>query len=86
MIRAMNAERLKAKQAPLKDAYTAFGLDIRGGKAVVEGDLDLRGTLGVAKDAPVGFSAIRLRFDIDSDAAQRAGHQRVPGEAGLDFR
>jgi uncharacterized OsmC-like protein len=35
-----------------------------------EGDLDVRGTLGVAKDAPVGFAGIRLRFDIDSDAPQ----------------
>ena len=34
-----------------------------------EGDLDFRGTLGVAKDAPVGFRAIRLRFELDSDAA-----------------
>ena len=35
-----------------------------------EGDLDFRGTLGVAKDAPVGFRAIRLRFDLDTDAPQ----------------
>jgi len=48
---------------------TAFGLEIRGGKVSVEGDLDFRGTLGVAKDAPVGFKAIRLKFDIDSDAS-----------------
>jgi uncharacterized OsmC-like protein len=34
-----------------------------------EGDLDFRGTLGVARDAPVGFRAIRLRFELDSDAA-----------------
>jgi uncharacterized OsmC-like protein len=33
-----------------------------------EGDLDFRGTLGVAKDVPVGFQAIRVRFDLDSDA------------------
>jgi len=35
-----------------------------------EGDLDFRGTLGVAKDAPVGFAKIRLRFDLDTDAPQ----------------
>ena len=35
-----------------------------------EGDLDFRGTLGVAKDAPVGFAQIRLRFDVDTDAPQ----------------
>ena len=35
-----------------------------------EGELDFRGTLGVAKDAPVGFREIRLRFDLDTDAAQ----------------
>ena len=35
-----------------------------------EGDLDFRGTLGVAKDAPVGFAQIRLRFDLDTDAPQ----------------
>ncbi len=46
----------------------AFGLEIRGGKVVVEGDLDFRGTLGVAKDCPVGFKAIRLRFEVESDS------------------
>ena len=35
-----------------------------------EGDLDFRGTLGVAKDAPVGFREIRLRFDLDTEAPQ----------------
>jgi len=35
-----------------------------------EGDLDFRGTLGVVKDAPVGFCGIRLRFDLDTDAPQ----------------
>jgi uncharacterized OsmC-like protein len=47
----------------------ATALDFKLGKAVVtaEGDLDFRGTLGVAKEAPVGFAAIRLAFDLDSD-------------------
>src|ERR671937_999293 len=47
---------------------TAIGVDVRAGSVHAEGDLDFRGTLGVAKDAPVGFKAIRLRFRIDSDA------------------
>lgn len=54
----------------LRAVATAFGLDLRSGKVVAEGDLDFRGTLGVAKDAPVGFREIRLKFDIDSDADQ----------------
>jgi uncharacterized OsmC-like protein len=47
----------------------AMGLDARHIEVVVEGDLDLRGTLGVDREAPVGFSAIRLRFDIDAPGA-----------------
>jgi uncharacterized OsmC-like protein len=47
---------------------TALGLDVRGGTVTAEGDLDFRGTLGVSKEAPVGFQAIRLRFDLDTDA------------------
>jgi uncharacterized OsmC-like protein len=52
----------------------AMGIAIRNARVIVEGDLDFRGTLGVAKDAPVGFSAIRMRFEFDSDASaeQRA--------------
>ena len=50
----------------------ATALEFRLGRAVVEaeGDLDFRGTLGVAKDAPVGFRAIRLSFDLDTDEPQ----------------
>lgn len=50
----------------------ATALEFRLGKAAVEaeGDLDFRGTLGVAKDAPVGFRAIRLKFDLDTDEPQ----------------
>ncbi len=47
---------------------TTLGIAVRSGTVHVEGDLDFRGTLAVAKDAPVGFTAIRIRFDIDSDA------------------
>jgi len=48
---------------------TALEIPLRSGKVLVEGDLDFRGTLGVAKDAPVGFNDIRLRFELDSDAS-----------------
>ena len=47
---------------------TALGIHLRDAKLAAEGDLDFRGTLGVAKDAPVGFRDIRLRFELDTDA------------------
>ena len=50
----------------LKAVATAIGFDLKGGSVSAEGDLDFRGTLGVAKDAPVGFGQIRLRFDLDT--------------------
>jgi uncharacterized OsmC-like protein len=43
---------------------------LRDAKLTAEGDLDFRGTLGVAKDAPVGFREIRLKFVLDSDASE----------------
>jgi uncharacterized OsmC-like protein len=52
----------------VKTVATALALPLRGGTVSAEGDLDFRGTLGVAKDAPVGFQAIRLRFALDLDA------------------
>ncbi len=52
----------------LRAVATALSLPVRGGRIMAEGDLDFRGTLGVAKEAPVGFTAIRLRFDLDTDA------------------
>ena len=52
----------------LNAVATALGIDLRDGKVVAEGDLDFRGTLGVAKEAPVGFREIRLRFELDTDA------------------
>jgi uncharacterized OsmC-like protein len=54
----------------LKAVSTALEIPLRGASVSAEGDLDFRGTLGVAKDAPVGFAAIRLRFDVDADAGQ----------------
>ena len=52
----------------LKAVATAIGIELRDARIIAEGDLDFRGTLGVAKDAPVGFREIRLRFDLDTDA------------------
>jgi uncharacterized OsmC-like protein len=54
----------------LKAVATALGVNLRSGEVAAEGDLDFRGTLGVAKDAPVGFSDIRLTFTLDTDAQQ----------------
>ena len=54
----------------LKAVATALDVPLRGGVVSAEGDLDFRGTLGVDKQARVGFSTIRLRFDLDSDASQ----------------
>jgi len=54
----------------LRAVATAIGVNLKDAKVTAEGDLDFRGTLGVAKDAPVGFRAIRLRFDLDTDAPE----------------
>ena len=53
----------------LASVATAFGVVLRDAVVRAEGDLDFRGTLGVAKDAPVGFQKIRLHFELDTDAA-----------------
>jgi uncharacterized OsmC-like protein len=54
----------------LKAVATALAIPLKSGIVSAEGDLDFRGTLGVAKDAPVGFRQIRLCFDIGTDAPQ----------------
>ena len=54
----------------LKAVATALDIKLKSGHVSAEGDLDFRGTLGVAKDAPVGFAQIRLRFDVDTDEPQ----------------
>jgi uncharacterized OsmC-like protein len=54
----------------VKAVATALDIPLKAGTVSAEGELDFRGTLGVAKDAPVGFREIRLRFDLDTDAAQ----------------
>jgi uncharacterized OsmC-like protein len=58
----------------LRAVATALGLPLEGGTVRAEGDLDFRGTLGVSRDAPVGFRAIRLRFELatTADAGQVA--------------
>jgi len=52
----------------LRSVAVNRGLEV-GGRVLAEGDLDFRGTLGVDRDTPVGFTAIRLRFELDSDAS-----------------
>jgi uncharacterized OsmC-like protein len=55
----------------LKAVATALSVSIKENTTITaEGDLDFRGTLGVAKDAPVGFRDIRLKFELDSDASE----------------
>jgi len=54
----------------LKAVATAIDIPLKSGTVSAEGDLDFRGTLGVAKDAPVGFAQINLRFEVDSDVPQ----------------
>jgi uncharacterized OsmC-like protein len=53
----------------LSAVATALAIPVRGGEVRAEGDLDFRGTLGVSKEAPVGFRSIRLRFVLDTDAS-----------------
>ena len=53
----------------LNAVATAIGVELRDATIRAEGDLDFRGTLGVSKDAPVGFQSIRLQFDLDCDAS-----------------
>src|SRR5215207_5981492 len=54
----------------LKAVSIALAIPLKSGTVSAEGDLDFRGTLGVDKEAPVGFRQIRLRFDIETDAPQ----------------
>jgi uncharacterized OsmC-like protein len=54
----------------IKAVSTALGIALISGTVSAEGDLDFRGTLGVDKEAPVGFREIRLRFDLDTDVPQ----------------
>jgi uncharacterized OsmC-like protein len=54
----------------LRAVATALGISLREATTRAEGDLDFRGTLGVSKDVPVGFTQIRLNFDLDTDATE----------------
>ena len=53
----------------LRAVATSLGIEVAGGTVRAEGDLDFRGTLAVAKDAPVGFTSIRLSFELDTGAS-----------------
>jgi len=52
----------------LQSVATAWGVELRHARITAEGDVDLRGTLAISKDVPVGFKEIRVRFEIDADA------------------
>ncbi len=54
----------------LRAVATSLEIAIASGSVHVEGDLDFRGTLGVDRDAPVGFRSIRVRFDLETDVAE----------------
>src|ERR1700709_2260597 len=54
----------------LRAVATSLGMDGQGGKVLAEGDLDFRGTLGVDKEAPVGFKDVRLNFELETDAGE----------------
>ena len=54
----------------MKAVAIALDIPLKSASVSAEGDLDFRGTLGVSKEAPVGFAQIRLRFDLDTDASQ----------------
>jgi uncharacterized OsmC-like protein len=54
----------------MRAVATALGIQLRNATIRAEGELDFRGTLGVSKDAPVGFQQIRLHFDLDTDATE----------------
>jgi uncharacterized OsmC-like protein len=55
-------------EVTLRAVATSLGIAVEGGSVRAEGDLDFRGTLAVDRDAPVGFPAIRLSFDLQTDA------------------
>jgi uncharacterized OsmC-like protein len=52
----------------LRAVATSIGVAVESGRVRAEGDLDFRGTLGVDRDAPVGFRAVRLSFELETDA------------------
>jgi uncharacterized OsmC-like protein len=54
----------------LQAVATSFGVTLRDARIVAEGEVDLRGTLAISKDVPVGFREIRLRFELDADAPE----------------
>jgi len=81
----------------LNAVATALGIELRDARVLTEGDLDFRGTLGVAREAPVGFARIRLRFELDTEASDEqvaallklterycVVYQTLTGKAALD--
>ena len=66
----MGSESRRVSPKVIVGVATALGIEIKRGTVRAEGDLDFRGTLGVDREAPVGFRQIRLRFDVETDAPQ----------------
>lgn len=60
----------------LSAVATAMGIEVRGGRIWAEGEIDFRGTLGVSKEAPVGFQSVRLHFDVET-SAEPAVHRKL---------
>jgi len=71
----------------LRAVATSIGVEVRSGSISAEGDLDFRGTLGVDRETPVGFVAIRLRFDLETnaDARQLVTLQKLTERYDHDF-
>ena len=67
----------------LRAVATSLGIAVRSGTVRAEGDLDFRGTLAVDREAPVGFSAIRLSFELDTDADRRAARDAAEADRAL---
>ncbi len=67
----------------LRAVATAIGVELQDATVTAEGDLDFRGTLGVAKDARVGFGAIRLHFDLATDGVRRSDRDAAQADGAL---
>ena len=67
----------------LRAVATSLDLDVETGTVRAEGDLDFRGTLAVSKEAPVGFSAIRLNFDLRDERERRRPRHPAPTDGAL---
>ena len=67
----------------LRAVATSLGIAVTGGTVHAEGDLDFRGTLAVDREAPVGFTSIRLSFELDTEASEDADRDAAPADRAL---